>query len=113
MIVDPNHAILSLDTEITRPVSANHRTICKFSSRDDPNYAVVRDVLRAMVLHVVVGERRAEFAERFAIPPYKGNAGNSGGQGRCPELSDPDRAKGKGKELAGMRPETSQIIVGE
>ncbi|RPB28591.1 hypothetical protein L211DRAFT_396459 [Terfezia boudieri ATCC MYA-4762] len=114
MIVDPNHAILSLETEIIRPVSANHRTICKFSSRDDPNYAIVRDVLRAMVLQVVAEEGRAKFAERSEIPPYKGNVKNTGDEESWQAgPSDPDRVTGKGKELATTSSETPQIIAGD
>ncbi|RPB28590.1 hypothetical protein L211DRAFT_396286 [Terfezia boudieri ATCC MYA-4762] len=44
MIVEKHHAILGVLDEIVRPMDANHRTICKFSSKQDPNYIALKNL---------------------------------------------------------------------
>lgn len=91
MIVQKHHAVLGAPGELVRPMDANHRTICKFSSKQDPNYIAVVNVLRMLVLQVLADEQRKKHVDPFAIPPFKGNKTSS------------DGSKGKGKEAANKR----------
>lgn len=45
-LVNKESGILNYPREITVPVNADHHTICKFSSRLDPNYVLVTNLLR-------------------------------------------------------------------
>lgn len=44
-IVDKDTAILGLRNEIANPLDADHHTITKYTSRNDPNYTHVRNVI--------------------------------------------------------------------
>ena len=78
MIVEKHHAILGVPDEIVRPMDANHRTICKFSSKQDPNYIAVVNVLRMLVLQVLTEEKRKNHVDPFEIPPFRGKEKNTG-----------------------------------
>lgn len=43
MIVDENSAILGYPTERVLSLNADHRNMCKFGSKDDPNYIILRN----------------------------------------------------------------------
>ena len=49
MIVEKNSSILGYPNEIIESLNADHRNVCKFASTEDPNFHIVRDVLREMV----------------------------------------------------------------
>ena len=49
LIVEKDSAILGLPNEQAVPLSADHRTICKFSSRTDVNYQLLRNALNATI----------------------------------------------------------------
>lgn len=50
MVVTQDSALLGYDKEDSRPLDgANHHTVCKFKNDQDPNYILVRDVLRELV----------------------------------------------------------------
>ncbi|KFY20927.1 hypothetical protein V491_03307, partial [Pseudogymnoascus sp. VKM F-3775] len=49
MIVEKDSAILGYPNEISIAVAADHHTICKFLSREDPNYIGFRNILKSMV----------------------------------------------------------------
>lgn len=49
LIVDRESAILGYTNERVDHLNANHRDICKYRSRDDPNYRVIRNALAAVV----------------------------------------------------------------
>ncbi|KAF7529454.1 hypothetical protein G7054_g9838 [Neopestalotiopsis clavispora] len=53
MIVDQDSSVLGYPGEVTRGLSADHHTICKYTSREDPNYITVRDCLRSQVARLV------------------------------------------------------------
>ncbi|KAF8458837.1 hypothetical protein BGX38DRAFT_1293344, partial [Terfezia claveryi] len=78
MIVEKHHAILGVLGEIVRPMDANHRTICKFSSQQDPNYIAVVNVLRTLVLQVLAEEKRKSYVDPFEIPPFRGKEKSTG-----------------------------------
>jgi len=80
MIVEKHHAILGVPDEIVRPMDANHRTICKFSSKQDPNYIAVVNVLRMLVLQVLAEEQRKRYVDPFEIPPFRGKGKSPSGE---------------------------------
>ncbi|KAH7322926.1 WD40-repeat-containing domain protein [Stachybotrys elegans] len=49
IIVDRSSAILGYPNERVDHLNANHRDMCKFSSRDDPNYRSVRNALATTI----------------------------------------------------------------
>ncbi|OIW35515.1 hypothetical protein CONLIGDRAFT_62144 [Coniochaeta ligniaria NRRL 30616] len=46
LIVDRDSAVLGYPTEISSGLNADHHGMCKFASKNDPNYEQVRNVLR-------------------------------------------------------------------
>jgi hypothetical protein len=48
-IVDKDSAILNLPNEVSSPIQANHRTMCKFSSIDDQRYRPVWKAIKHLV----------------------------------------------------------------
>ncbi|KAK5663972.1 hypothetical protein OQA88_184 [Cercophora sp. LCS_1] len=46
MIVEKASAVIGYADEIAKPLNANHHTVCKFSSPEDPNYTSVVSALR-------------------------------------------------------------------
>ncbi|KAK5047249.1 hypothetical protein LTR84_006771 [Exophiala bonariae] len=48
-ILQRDSSSLGYPGEICTPLDADHHDVCKFSSQQDPNYAVIRDVLRYLV----------------------------------------------------------------
>ncbi|KAE8331929.1 hypothetical protein BDV39DRAFT_217846 [Aspergillus sergii] len=49
LIVDPDSATLSYREEHQIPLDADHRSICKFESPQDPNYITVRNALASTI----------------------------------------------------------------
>jgi WD40 repeat protein/pimeloyl-ACP methyl ester carboxylesterase len=49
MILQKESSILGYPDEISKPLEADHHDVCKFSSREDPNYVCVRDILQYLV----------------------------------------------------------------
>jgi len=49
MILEKESAILGYPGEISRSMNADHHNVCKFHSPQDPNYIIVRDVLKTLV----------------------------------------------------------------
>jgi hypothetical protein len=49
MVLEKDSSILGYSNEISRPLNANHHTICKYSSPHDPNYVSVRNTLSFLV----------------------------------------------------------------
>ncbi|OBT56710.1 hypothetical protein VE04_03328 [Pseudogymnoascus sp. 24MN13] len=49
MILDKDSSVLGYRGELAIPLYTNHRGVSKFSSRNDPSYIKIRDVLRGMV----------------------------------------------------------------
>jgi hypothetical protein len=49
VVVDRDSAVLGFTHEGNMPLQANHYQLCKFSSPQDPNYVIVRNVLAAIV----------------------------------------------------------------
>lgn len=49
MILEKDSSILGYPGEISQPLNANHHDVCKYSGREDPNYVIVRSVLKTLV----------------------------------------------------------------
>ena len=49
MLLQQSSSTLGYPGEISQPLNANHHEVCKFSSREDPNYQSVCSVLRELV----------------------------------------------------------------
>ncbi|KAF4991313.1 hypothetical protein FDECE_14083 [Fusarium decemcellulare] len=52
LIVDPESAVLGYREEKQIPMTADHRTICKFDSPEDSNYALLRNALASTVKRI-------------------------------------------------------------
>ncbi|KAJ5781041.1 hypothetical protein N7457_006201 [Penicillium paradoxum] len=53
LIVDPESAVLGYPGEKQTPMTADHRSICKFDTPEDPNYALLRNALASTVSKLV------------------------------------------------------------
>jgi pimeloyl-ACP methyl ester carboxylesterase len=53
VIVPRDSAIMGYTGERCSVLNADHRHVCKFESTDDPNYTLVRDVLKSITLTVM------------------------------------------------------------
>ncbi|KAH8811320.1 hypothetical protein F5884DRAFT_781773 [Xylogone sp. PMI_703] len=52
IIVDKDSSILNYPGEVSVPLNADHHTVCKYSSPNDPNYIRVRNALKGLVSDV-------------------------------------------------------------
>ena len=104
MIVEKHHAILGVPDEIVRPMDANHRTICKFHSKMDPNYVAVRNVLMMLMLQILADEMRKDYIDPFAIPPFKGNE-------KQEEREEKGEGKGKARDMASMNTGATHLTI--
>ncbi|KAK3370531.1 hypothetical protein B0H63DRAFT_317889 [Podospora didyma] len=50
LVVGRDSGVLGYPSEISSPMNADHHNVCKFKSRDDPNYVTLRDVIRDCVM---------------------------------------------------------------
>jgi hypothetical protein len=53
MVVDKSTAVMGYTGETPTPLAANHHTVCKVASRNDPNYASVIGALRSIASSVL------------------------------------------------------------
>jgi hypothetical protein len=49
MVVEKDSACIGYRREHTQPMDADHRSICKFETADDPNYHTLRDHLAIVI----------------------------------------------------------------
>lgn len=49
MVLEKDSSILGYPGEISQPLNADHHDVCKFSSRNDPNYISVQSVLKTLI----------------------------------------------------------------
>lgn len=49
LVVERESAILDYPNEISSPLNADHHTVCKYQSRQDPNYMSVRNVIKSLM----------------------------------------------------------------
>jgi hypothetical protein len=52
MVVEKDSAILGYVGEISKPLGADHHTVCKFDSIQDSNYISVGNVLKTLVVNI-------------------------------------------------------------
>jgi WD40 repeat protein/pimeloyl-ACP methyl ester carboxylesterase len=67
LIVDPESAVLGYREEKQIPMTADHRTICKFDTPEDSNYAQLRNALASTVSTIattIVELKRKQMRER-------------------------------------------------
>lgn len=55
-IVDPESAVLGYPGEKQMPMTADHRTICKYDSRSDPNYVIIRNALASSISAIIASQ---------------------------------------------------------
>ena len=55
MVLDKDSAILGYAKEISRPLDADHHSMCKYSSSNDSNYVSVRNALSSLVKDIRSG----------------------------------------------------------
>ncbi len=48
-VLAKDSAILGYPGEISKPLDADHHNVCKYSSREDPNYISVRNILKYLI----------------------------------------------------------------
>lgn len=53
LTVDPDSAVLGYKDKMQIPMSADHRSICKFESPTDPNYVIIRNSLASTVADIL------------------------------------------------------------
>ncbi|KAL5352746.1 hypothetical protein ACLOAV_002694 [Pseudogymnoascus australis] len=84
LIVDPESAVLGYREEKQIPMTADHRSICKFDTPEDPNYALLRNALASTVSKVAtkIPELKLE-QRRERIKNLKKYLG-------CPDILDDD-----------------------
>ena len=46
MVLEKDSSILGYPSEVSKPLDADHHTVCKFTSQQDPNYVSVRNALK-------------------------------------------------------------------
>ncbi len=49
MVLNKESSILGYPEEISKSLNADHHGVCKYNSREDPNYISVKDALRTLV----------------------------------------------------------------
>lgn len=49
MVLEKTSSILGYPGEISRSMTADHHDVCKFTSRQDPNYISIRNALKSIV----------------------------------------------------------------
>lgn len=49
MVLHKNSSTLGYPGEVTKPLNADHHSVCKFSSQDDPGYVSVKNALQELI----------------------------------------------------------------
>lgn len=49
MVLEKDSSVLGYPGEVSKPLDADHNSICKYESRLDPRYITVRNVLKSLV----------------------------------------------------------------
>jgi hypothetical protein len=49
MVLEKDSSILGYPGEISKPLDADHRGVCKFDGPEDPNYLSVRNVIQSLI----------------------------------------------------------------
>lgn len=49
MVLEKDSSVLGYPGEISKPLDADHHSICKYESPEDPGYITVRNVLKSLV----------------------------------------------------------------
>ena len=49
MVLGKESSILGYPGEVSKSLNADHHDVCKYTSREDPNYVTVRNALKALV----------------------------------------------------------------
>jgi hypothetical protein len=53
MILEKDTSVLGYPGETSKALNADHHNVCKYESRQDPNYIVVRNVLKSLVSKIL------------------------------------------------------------
>jgi hypothetical protein len=53
MILEKDTSILGYPGETSKALDADHHNVCKYESRQDPNYIIVRNVLKSLVSKII------------------------------------------------------------
>jgi hypothetical protein len=53
MVLERDSSILGYPGEISKALVADHHGVCKYDSRQDPNYVAVRNVLKSLVSKLI------------------------------------------------------------
>ncbi|KGO68203.1 hypothetical protein PITC_038700 [Penicillium italicum] len=64
LIVDPESAVLGYREEKQIPMTADHRSICKFDTPEDPNYALLRNALASTVSKIATTIAELDMKQR-------------------------------------------------
>lgn len=49
MVLEKDSSILGYPGEISKPLDADHHSVCKYASPSDPRYITVRNVLKTLI----------------------------------------------------------------
>ena len=57
MILEKDSSVLGYPGETSKALDADHHNVCKYESPEDPNYIIVRNVLKSLVSKVLTSRR--------------------------------------------------------
>lgn len=79
LVVDKDLAILGFSNERTAYMHANHRDICKYADKNDPNYQTLRNALASIIDNV---------RSRTSLPQHNLDTGQLSFLDNCLDMSD-------------------------
>ncbi|KAH6680769.1 NACHT and WD domain protein [Halenospora varia] len=60
MVLERDSSVLGYPGETSKPLDADHHSVCKYDSPKDPNYITVRNVLKSLVSKIITSARAKE-----------------------------------------------------
>ncbi|KAI0014866.1 hypothetical protein F4780DRAFT_766533, partial [Xylariomycetidae sp. FL0641] len=68
IVLEKDSSVLGYPGEVSKALNADHHGVCKYEDRQDPNYIVVRNVLKSLMARMMVrnNSKRPELSDRRA-----------------------------------------------
>ncbi|KAI0426550.1 hypothetical protein F5Y09DRAFT_59910 [Xylaria sp. FL1042] len=64
MVLEKETSILGYPGEISKALNADHHTVCKYEGPQDPNYIIVRNILKSLVSKIILKDNAKQPALR-------------------------------------------------
>lgn len=73
MVVERDSSTLGYPGEVSRALNADHHNVCKYDSLEDPNYIIVRNILKSLVSKIIAkkGLSNTKYTDRRASVDLK------------------------------------------